>query len=191
MKQKLEELVLEAVAVLKNDGILDSGLTPNIIIEHTRDPQHGDFASNLALVLAKPAKANPRQLAEKIVAAMPQDDAVIRVEIAGPGFINFFMNPAAQYRIIETIHDQGHGFGLSRVGAGQKVQVEFVSANPTGPLHVGHGRGAAYGSVVADLLEAVGFDVYREYYVNDAGRQMDILATSIWLRYLEECGEVL
>lgn len=121
---------------------------------------------------------------------MPAHEAVSRVELAGPGFINFFINPDAQYAIIPTIHEQGRNFGLSNAGAGKKVQVEFVSANPTGPLHVGHGRGAAYGSVVADLLQAVGFDVHREYYVNDAGRQMDILATSIWLRYLEECGEV-
>ncbi|MCK5354240.1 MAG: arginine--tRNA ligase, partial [Methyloprofundus sp.] len=114
-----------------------------------------------------------------------------KVEIAGPGFINFFIDPNAQYQIITHIHEQGDKFGLSQVGAGKKVQVEFVSANPTGPLHVGHGRGAVYGSAVADLLTAVGFDVQREYYVNDAGRQMDILATSVWLRYLEECGEVL
>jgi arginyl-tRNA synthetase len=142
-------------------------------------------------MLAKPAKTNPRVLAEKIVANLPADDAVDRVEIAGPGFINFFIDTNAQYQIVQKIHDDGAQFGLSRVGAGQKVQVEFVSANPTGPLHVGHGRGAAYGSVVADLLAAVGFDVHREYYVNDAGRQMDILATSIWLRYLEECGEII
>lgn len=107
-----------------------------------------------------------------------------------PGFINFFINPNSQYQIVNQIHSQGREFGLSAIGAGKKVQVEFVSANPTGPLHVGHGRGAAYGSVVADLLNAVGFEVHREYYVNDAGRQMDILAASVWLRYLEECGEV-
>ena len=106
-------------------------------------------------------------------------------------FINFFIDPYAQHAIITTIHQAGPAYGLSQVGAGKKIQVEFVSANPTGPLHVGHGRGAAYGSVLADLLQAVGFNVHREYYVNDAGRQMDILATSIWLRYLEECGEVL
>ena len=109
--------------------------------------------------------------------------------MAGPGFINFFINPNTQYQVVSQIYAQGLEYGLSKVGAGKKVQVEFVSANPTGPLHVGHGRGAAYGSAVADLLQAVGFDVCREYYVNDAGRQMDILATSVWLRYLEECGE--
>lgn len=191
MKQKIEALILQAVETLKNQGVLSQEITPRINIERSRDPQHGDFASNLALTLAKPAKSNPRQLAEQIMAALPQHEAITRVELAGPGFINFFVNASAQYQIIRQIHDEGPGFGLSHIGAGKKVQVEFVSANPTGPLHVGHGRGAAYGSVVADLLQAVGFDVHREYYVNDAGRQMDILATSIWLRYLEECGEIV
>lgn len=191
MKQSLEALLLQAVATLKTQGLIGADITPVITIERTRDPVHGDFASNLALVLAKPAKTNPRQLAESLIAALPSHANVVKVELAGPGFINFFINPEAQYQIIEQIHKQGRAFGLSQVGAGKKVQVEFVSANPTGPLHVGHGRGAAYGSVVADLLEAVGFSVQREYYVNDAGRQMDILATSIWLRYLEACGEHL
>jgi len=190
MKQKLESLLLLAVNTLKADSILDSELTPKISIERARDLQYGDFATNLAMMLAKPAKMNPRQLAEKLIAALPSDDAVLKVEIAGPGFINFFIDPNAQYQIISQIHNLGAKFGLSEVGKGKKVQVEFVSANPTGPLHVGHGRGAAYGSAVADLLAAVGFEVEREYYVNDAGRQMDILATSVWLRYLEECGEV-
>ena len=191
MKQKLESLLLDAVETLKIDGIIERELSPKINIERARDQQHGDFATNLAMLLAKPAKMNPRQLAEKIIAALATDEAVSKVEIAGPGFINFFIDPKAQYQIITTIHDQGNQFGLSQIGAGKKVQVEFVSANPTGPLHVGHGRGAAYGSAVAELLAAVGFEVEREYYVNDAGRQMDILAASVWLRYLEECGEVL
>ena len=191
MKQKIEELILQAVETLKAEGVIGLEIIPNISIERTRDAQHGDFASNLALMLAKPAKANPRDLAIKIIAALPQHDAVMKVELAGPGFINFFINPNSQYQIVSQIHTQGRDFGLSTVGAGKKVQVEFVSANPTGPLHVGHGRGAAYGSAVADLLKAVGFEVHREYYVNDAGRQMDILATSIWFRYLEECGELV
>ena len=183
--------MLQAIETLKAEGILGLDITPHITIERTRDTQHGDFASNLALALAKPAKANPRQLAERIIAALPLHEAVMKVEPAGPGFINFFINPTSQYQIVSQIHTEGRKFGLSTIGAGKKVQVEFVSANPTGPLHVGHGRGAAYGSVVADLLEAVGFEVHREYYVNDAGRQMDILAVSIWLRYLEECGELV
>jgi arginyl-tRNA synthetase len=191
MKKKIEELILQSVDTLKSDGVLAQEIIPTINIDRTRDPQHGDFASNLALTLAKQVGTNPRQLAEKLIAALPQDGAIVKVELAGPGFINFFIDPTAQYQIVKQIHDEGRKFGLSHTGAGKKVQVEFVSANPTGPLHVGHGRGAAYGSVVADLLEAVGFDVHREYYVNDAGRQMDILATSIWLRYLEECCEVV
>ncbi|MFI3218974.1 MAG: arginine--tRNA ligase [Methylococcales bacterium] len=190
MKQTIEALIVQAVESLKTSGVLETNTLPTITIERCRDPQHGDFATNVALILAKSAKTNPRQLAEKILAVLPIHDAVIKVELAGPGFINFFINPNVQYAIIQTIHELGCEFGLSTIGAGKKVQVEFVSANPTGPLHVGHGRGAAYGSVVADLLQAVGFDVEREYYVNDAGRQMDILATSVWLRYLEECGEV-
>ena len=189
MKQKIEELILQALETLQTDGVLGLEIIPPITIERTRDAQHGDFASNLALILAKSAKVNPSELAIKIIAALPKHNAIMRVELAGPGFINFFIDPSSQYQIINQIHSQGRGFGLSKIGAGKKVQVEFVSANPTGPLHVGHGRGAAYGSAVADLLNAVGFDVHREYYVNDAGRQMDILATSIWLRYLEECGE--
>ena len=191
MKQKIEELILQAVETLKAEGILSLEIIPHITIERTRDSQHGDFASNLALILAKPAKSNPRELAIKIIAALPENEAILKVELAGPGFINFFINPDSQYQIVNQIHAQGTAFGLSTIGAGKKVQVEFVSANPTGPLHVGHGRGAAYGSVVADLLKAVGFEVHREYYVNDAGRQMDILATSVWLRYLEECGEII
>jgi len=191
MKEKIEELLRQAVAALKADGLIARDLGVNIAVERSRDAQHGDLATNLALTLAKPAGLNPRQLAEKLIAALPEDPVVVKVEAAGPGFINFFINPNQQYEIVRKIHQEGPGFGLSAIGAGKKVQVEFVSANPTGPLHVGHGRGAAYGSVVADLLEAVGFEVHREYYVNDAGRQMDILATSIWLRYLEECGEVV
>ncbi len=191
MKHKLECLLQSAIKALKEQGILDAELNAKINLERTRDPQHGDFATNLALLLAKPAKLNPRNMAEKIVFALPEDALVQKTEIAGPGFINFFIEPQQQFQIVKQIHYSGAEFGLSAIGAGQRVQVEFVSANPTGPLHVGHGRGAAYGSAVADLLEAVGYKVEREYYVNDAGRQMDILALSIWLRYLEECGEVL
>ncbi|MGR9087657.1 MAG: arginine--tRNA ligase [Gammaproteobacteria bacterium] len=191
MKEKIEELLRQAVALLKLDGVIARDLAPQITVERCRDPEHGDLATNLALALSKSAGMNPRQLAERMIAALPEDNAIVKVESAGPGFINFFVNPNLQFDIVRRIHDEGPEFGSSRVGAGKRVQVEFVSANPTGPLHVGHGRGAAYGSVVADMLEAAGFEVHREYYVNDAGRQMDILATSIWLRYLEECGEAV
>jgi arginyl-tRNA synthetase len=191
MKQQLEALIQQAIDTLKNTGVIATDVTPKINLDRTRDPAHGDFASNLALILAKQNNTTPRVFAEQLIAALPNNEFVTKVEIAGPGFINFFVNPNARYQIIEKIHSAGQQFGLSKIGAGKKVQVEFVSANPTGPLHVGHGRGAVYGSVVADLLAAVGFEVHREYYVNDAGRQMDILTTSIWLRYLEECGEVI
>ena len=189
MKETLKSLIEQAIITLQGQAVLHDTLTPNITLERTRDALHGDFASNIALALAKSAKTNPRVLATKIIKALPSHPAIKKVETAGPGFINFFLSSDAAYQIIPKIHQSAEKFGVSNIGAGKKVQVEFVSANPTGPLHVGHGRGAVYGSAVADLLEAHGFDVEREYYVNDAGRQMDILATSIWLRYLDECGE--
>ena len=154
MKKSLEKLLQRAVSVLKANGGLPAELDPPIMVERTRDAQHGDFATNLAMALAKPARAKPRQLAEAIVAALPADPAIVKVEIAGPGFINFFVDPRAQFGVVRAIHEAGHEFGKGEAGAGQKVQVEFVSANPTGPLHVGHGRGAAYGAVVANLLAA-------------------------------------
>ena len=191
MKSRLKDLVSEAVANLQQNGTLPAELDPNIQIERTRDSSHGDFACNIAMLLAKPARAKPRELAQKIVAAIPPSSEIDKVEIAGPGFINFFLKADAITAVIPAILEAGEAFGRSTIGNEKKVQVEFVSANPTGPLHVGHGRGAAYGAAVADLLAAAGFEVHREYYVNDAGRQMDILAASVWLRYLELCGEEL
>lgn len=191
MKTRLASLLQQAITALKDQGVLPTDLATSIQIEHTRDSSHGDFASNIALTLAKPAKKNPRQIAEALIKALPNDQLVARVEIAGPGFINFFLDPFSRHSIVASIIEQGESFGLSQIGAGKKVQLEFVSANPTGPLHVGHGRGAAYGATVANLLSAIGYTVHREYYVNDAGRQMDILAASVWLRYLEACGETL
>ncbi len=189
MKEQIQRLLCNALERIVTEGILPEGAEREPIIERARDSQHGDFASNIALVLAKAARTKPRELAEKIVAALPESREISRVEIAGPGFINFYLSPDAYHAVIPKILCDGHAYGRSEKGAGERVQVEFVSANPTGPLHVGHGRGAAYGAVVADLLEAIGYDVHREYYVNDAGRQMDILGTSVWLRYLELCDE--
>ena len=189
MKNQLKNLLGQALSTFIQKHALDIEL-PEIQIERTKDKSHGDFASNIAMMLAKPAKMNPRQIATEIVEVLPATEFVTNVEIAGPGFINFFLSAEANQKVITDVLEQGEKFGLSQVGQGKKVQVEYVSANPTGPLHVGHGRGAAYGSVVSSLLSAVGFDVHREYYVNDAGRQMDILATSVWLRYLDESGEV-
>ena len=191
MKNQIAELLAQALAKCQGSGLLSAELSPAIQVDHTRDSSHGDFASNLAMVLAKPAGKKPRELAELIIQQLPASTIVDKVEIAGPGFINFFLKPATQFTIVPTILRAGDSFGRSNLGQGKRVQVEFVSANPTGPLHVGHGRGAAYGAVVADLLEAVGYHVHREYYVNDAGRQMNILAASVWLRYLELCGEEL
>jgi len=189
VKHQLEQLVSAAVQKLQADNTLPTDLDINIQIDRTKDRQHGDFACNVALMLAKPAKRKPRDIAEAIAAALGDSGLVKKVEIAGPGFINFFLTPDAYHAVVGQVLEQGAAYGHSEVGAGKPVQVEFVSANPTGPLHVGHGRGAAYGATVANLLEAIGFNIHREYYVNDAGRQMDILAASVWLRYLEKCGE--
>ncbi len=189
MKSKLIQLLNDALSKLIADKALPEIELPEIQIERTKDKAHGDFACNIAMMLARPAKMNPRQIATQLVDALDDVDFITKVEIAGPGFINFTLSPDSMLQIIKDVLAASDKFGLSKVGNGKKVQVEFVSANPTGPLHVGHGRGAAYGSVVSSLLIAAGFDVHREYYVNDAGRQMDILATSVWLRYLADCGE--
>ena len=189
MKARLEQLLAEALAALKASGLVPDEARPEIVVGRTRDPSHGDFATNLAMQLAKPAKRPPREIADALVAAIPENEAIREVAIAGPGFINFFQNGNASGEAIRRVLAEGAGYGRSEIGAGRRVQVEFVSANPTGPLHVGHGRGAALGASIANLLDATGFEVQREYYVNDAGRQMDILAASVWLRYLERLGE--
>src|SRR6516165_7187806 len=162
-----------------------------VVVERTRDPQHGDFATNVALRLAKAARRSPRELAEAIVRALPASTLIDRAEVAGAGFINFRLAAAAYAGELAAIHERGAAYGESQLGSGERVLVEFVSANPTGPLHVGHGRQAAYGATLANVLTAAGFDVAREYYINDAGRQMDILAVSTWVRYLELLGERL
>ncbi|NJM12054.1 MAG: arginine--tRNA ligase [Synechococcaceae cyanobacterium SM1_2_3] len=189
MKLHLHTLLTQALAHLRQEGLLPDAALVDIPLERSRDRTHGDFASSLALSLAKIARCKPRDLAERIVAALPVSDRLAKIEIAGPGFINFFLTPTAYHATVSDILEQGDAFGRNDRGGGRRVQVEFVSANPTGPLHVGHGRGAAFGATVANLLEAVGYQVHREYYVNDAGRQMNILAASVWLRYLEHCGE--
>jgi arginyl-tRNA synthetase len=189
VKQIIEQLAAAALAALPED-VLPPDLRATVPgVERTRDPAHGDFACNVAMQLAKAARRNPRQLAQAIVAALPASPLVAKVEIAGPGFINFFLTPAAAQAEIARVLEAADGYGRNRSGAGRRAIVEFVSANPTGPLHVGHGRHAAYGATLANLLAATGWEVHREYYVNDAGRQMDILAASVWLRYLESCGE--
>jgi arginyl-tRNA synthetase len=189
LKTLIETLLRQALAALPETLVPAAQRDIDIEVERTRDASHGDFASNLAMRLAKAARQNPRKIAEAVKAALPAHPAVTRIEIAGAGFINFFLDDASYRAEIVRILDEGDSYGRSGAGRGKSVLVEFVSANPTGPLHVGHGRHAAYGASVANLLEAVGYRVAREYYVNDAGRQMEILAASTWLRYLEKCGE--
>ncbi|MEM8594507.1 MAG: arginine--tRNA ligase, partial [Pseudomonadota bacterium] len=190
MKEHIIELIAHALTSLKAQGILSDDAPLNVHIEQTKNPEHGDLASNVALSLKKHATSgNPRKLASAICDALPESKHVIKTDIAGPGFINFYLNTDSQTKIISTILAAGDQFGRNTSGNNISIQVEFVSANPTGPLHVGHGRGAAYGACVSNLLEACGYQVQREYYVNDAGRQMDILGTSIWLRYLQAHAE--
>lgn len=159
-----------------------------VVLERPRAAQHGDYASNLAMQLAKAMKRNPREIAQALVGALPSSPYLEKAEVAGAGFINLYLKPAAKQRVVTDILAAGERFGRTHSGNGRKVQIEFVSANPTGPLHVGHGRGAAYGASLGNLLDAAGWSVSREYYVNDAGRQVDILCVSVWVRYLELCG---
>lgn len=189
MKTKLSQILIDVAEQLKQQGVIPAELEVRVQVDPTRDKAHGDFATNLAMMLAKPAGLAPRDLAAKIIDALPQDSVISKVEMAGPGFINFFVEDEAKFAVVNQILQQKAQFGQSSVGQGRSVLVEFVSANPTGPLHVGHGRGAAYGASLSNLMAFAGFDVNCEYYVNDAGRQMDILATSVWLRYLDVCGE--
>lgn len=182
MKETITLLLNTALEALKAEGALPVGTQPDIRVDAARDRAHGDYASNLAMMLAKPAGMKPRDLAERLIAALPASSAISSVEIAGPGFINFFVNTSAAGEVLFDILEAGDDFGRNSDGAGQKVQVEFVSANPTGPLHVGHGRGAAVGDSLCRLLEANGFEVTREFYYNDAGAQIDNLALSVAAR---------
>src|SRR5690348_10865418 len=175
---------------LMTDGVLPAGLDrANVTVEPPRDPAHGDLATNAAMVLAKSAGTNPRALAELIKPKLAALAPVTSVEIAGPGFINLRLSPDAWRDELRTILAEGDKYGLSTVGANQRVNVEYVSANPTGPMHMGHCRGAVVGDALARLLEAAGFRVTKEYYVNDAGGQVDTLARSLHLRYREALGE--
>jgi arginyl-tRNA synthetase len=189
LKQDIEQLLHAALARLKGTLLPADIAVANLGVERTRDAANGDFATNIAMRLSKAAGKPPRELAQAIVAALEPSPAVSRVEIAGAGFINFFLAGAAQADVVRRIHELGDAFGRNGTGGGRKVLVEFVSSNPTGPLHVGHGRHGAYGASLANLLEANGYAVHREYYINDAGRQVDIIAVSVWLRYIEACGE--
>ena len=182
MKYQIERLVQAALTCLPADILPADILHPAVDVERTRDAAHGDFATNIALQLAKPARRNPRQLAQAILDALPSSDLVSKVEIAGPGFINFHLSPSAYQQELSRIFDLGVAYGYTKRGAGQNVVVEFVSANPTGPLHVGHGRQAALGDALAALLQSQGHPVSREFYYNDAGVQIQNLALSVQAR---------
>ena len=189
MLKEIRSLLSIAISSLEEEGKLSRKNAPDFGVDHTRQKGHGDIASNVALVLAKHVGTSPRGLAEQVIQRLPSSSLIERTEIAGPGFINFFLASEAWVRLIQEIRGTGDKYGSSDIGKGERVLVEFVSSNPTGPLHVGHGRGAAYGDALVRVLRAAGYDTESEYYINDAGRQMDILALSIWLRYLELCGE--
>ncbi len=184
--------VRDAVAQLAAEGTVPAGLdVSRVVVEPPRDASHGDLATNAAMVLAKEARMKPRDLAEALVAKLATLQGVARVDVAGPGFINIALEPAYWPRVLAAALQAGTAFGRSAVGAGQKVNVEYVSANPTGPMHVGHCRGAVFGDALANLLAAAGYDVTREYYINDAGVQVDVLARSAFLRYREALGEAI
>ena len=182
MKEPLRQIVLQALARLQEQAVLPAAAVVPFVVERTRSKEHGDFATNAALLLAKPARKNPRALAEALVAAMPQSTQINKVEIAGPGFINFFLGTGAYHVELRRILAEGDAYGRNASGAGRTAGVEFVSANPTGPLHVGHGRAAAIGDCLARLLDATGWNVKREFYYNDAGVQIQNLAISVQAR---------
>ncbi|MFK7976482.1 MAG: arginine--tRNA ligase [Halioglobus sp.] len=182
MKEELQALISKSLETLVANNVLPETLTPQIKIDRTKDKSHGDLATNIALTLAKPAGKNPRELAQLICESLPQSDLISKTEIAGPGFINFYLSAQSNHAVINTILSQGKAFGTSNTGSGRKLQIEFVSANPTGPLHVGHGRGAAVGDSLCRLLSATGWDVASEFYYNDAGAQIDNLALSVQAR---------
>ena len=177
-------------ATLATEGAWPAGVDfSRVVVEPPRDASHGDMATNAAMVLAKDAKAKPRELADKIAERLRNEDLIAAVDVAGPGFINLALKPSAWIAELRTVLREGAAYGRSAIGAAQKVNVEYVSANPTGPLHVGHCRGAVFGDALANLLQFAGFDVVREYYINDAGAQVDVLARSAFLRYREALGE--
>jgi arginyl-tRNA synthetase len=181
-----------ACAGLAVDGVLPAGIDlARVVVEPPRDASHGDMATNAAMVLAKEARAKPRDLAEQIALRLRADDLIASVDVAGPGFINLTLKPSAWADALRTVLREGETYGRSTVGAGEKVNVEYVSANPTGPMHVGHCRGAVFGDALASLLAFAGYDVTREYYINDAGAQVDVLARSAFLRYREALGDAI
>jgi arginyl-tRNA synthetase len=190
MQNSLIVLLENAIKTCINKSLLEMEPPTFIEVEPTKDPSHGDYASNIAMALAARAKKNPRQIAEILAKEIKASGQFLeKIDIAGPGFMNFFVRENIWTGLLEEIEEQDHLFGSLHLGKGKKVQVEFVSANPTGPLHIGHARGAAVGDVIANILEISGYRVFREYYINDAGNQMNNLGKSVWLRYLELLGK--
>lgn len=186
---EIKTLVLENLNAMVAEGTLPEGLNfANVAVEPPRDALHGDMATNAAMVLAKPAKMKPRDIAEALAVKLAEDPRVLTADVAGPGFLNLRLDPALWFGIITEALSKGTDFGRSTMGAGCKVNVEFVSANPTGPLHVGHTRGAVFGDALAGLLDFAGYNVTREYYINDGGAQVDVLARSAYERYREANG---
>ena len=182
----INQLKLIVDEIIKESDVSD--INYEIRLQENKDKEHGDYASNIAMILAKDLSANPKNLAEQISKDFPLDDDILKVEVAGPGFINFFVSEATHAEVLKNIDSEKAKYGHSKKKAG-KVLIEYVSSNPTGPLHVGHGRGAVFGSVLASLLKAAGHKVDEEYYVNDYGRQMSILSVSVWLRYLQNSSK--
>jgi arginyl-tRNA synthetase len=188
----VEARLSAALAAVQAEGGLPRDVSvPNIEVEPVKDAQHGDVASNLAMVLAKPARAKPRDIAEKIADKLRSEPGFEKIEVAGPGFINITLAASVWQSVVATILAQGDGYGRSNLGAGEPINVEYVSANPTGPMHVGHCRGAVFGDALANLLAFADYKVTREYYINDAGAQVDVLARSAYLRYREALGETI
>ena len=189
---EIRELVLETLTALQAEGALPEALSfDNVAVEPPRDAAHGDMATNAAMVLAKPAGMKPREIAEAIAAKLTADQRITSAEVAGPGFLNLRLDASIWHKVLQAALEAGNGFGRSTMGQGSKVNVEYVSANPTGPLHVGHTRGAVFGDALASLLDFTGHDVTREYYINDGGAQVDVLARSVYLRYLEAHGQAV
>jgi len=184
----LIDAVAAAVDALATRWEVPLEARPTIALERPRDPLHGDYSTNVAMQLARPLKRPPREIATGLIEELGATPGVTRVEIAGPGFINFFLEPSAQLGVVRAVLDAPETYGNGELDGDVSVHIEFCSANPTGPLHVGHGRGAAYGMALSNVMEASGYLVHREYYVNDAGRQIDILAASTWLRALVDAG---
>lgn len=192
MKKKIQNLIQKAIEKAYKNKLLPSCEFPEIEIEEPKIESQGDFSTNIAMKMSKIQKMPPRKIAEAIISAIEDPEQILeKHEIAGPGFINFFIRNESWYPFLKKIHEKGNDYGSSNIGQGKKVQVEFVSANPTGPLHVGHGRGAAVGDSMANILSCCGYDVQKEYYVNDSGRQIRTLGLSVFLRYREIFGQPL